>query len=152
MAMTRRTMNRIAGGAIQGLSGAGFPLTQLAIGRLGRRGAVIVAGVTAGLLARDVAMIAMGTPSRLQPGPARLLWAETAVAAAATGASLLLLRDPDAAAARLPGWHVPRRELLRRFAIGTLFGLHTMRFRIYVAPGSGRRGPVAVGKVPGASW
>jgi hypothetical protein len=134
-------MNRTMGTAIQGLSGAGFPLTQLAIGRLGRRGAVLVAGVAAGLLVRDVAMIAMGTPHRLQPGPARLLWAETAVAAVATGASLLLLRDPDVAAARLPGRNVPPRELVRRFAIGTLFGLHTMRFRIYLAPGSGRRDP-----------
>jgi hypothetical protein len=135
------TMNRTMGTAIQGLSCAGFPLTQLAMGRLGRRGAVLVAAVTAGMLVRDVALIAVATPHRLQQGPARLLWAETAIAAVATGASLLLLRDPDVAAARLRGWNVPTRELVRRLAIGTLFGLHTMRFRIYLAPGSGRRDP-----------
>ena len=137
--------NRVLGQMVLGLSGAGFPLTQLAIGRLGRPGAVLVVGVTAGLLARDAALVAMGAPQRLQPGAARLLWAETAVAAAATGAGLLLLRDPAVAAARERGWNVPRRELFRRFAIGTLFGLHTMRFRIYLSPGSGRLEPGSTG-------
>jgi hypothetical protein len=36
------------GQLVLGLSGAGFPLTQLAIRRLGRRGAVITEGVEAG--------------------------------------------------------------------------------------------------------
>jgi hypothetical protein len=127
------------GGAVLALSGAGFPLTQLAIRALGRRGATLVGAVTAGLLVRDVYLVATGTPGRLQPGPARLLWAETAVAALATGAGLVLLRDPDVASARQPGWRVPRGELVRRLAVGTLFGLHTMRYRIYLGPGSGRR-------------
>jgi hypothetical protein len=138
-------MHPVLGQAILGLSGAGFPLAQVAIKRFGRRGAVLVAGVSAGLLARDVALIAAGAPDRLTPGPARLLWAETAAAAAATGAGLLLLRDPEVAAARQRGWQAPPMELVRRFAVGTLFGLHTMRFRIYLAPGSGRRNPEAAG-------
>ncbi len=133
-------MNRALGAAILGLSGAGFPLTQLAIARLGRRGAIVVAGVTAGLFVRDAAMLAAGAPRRLQPGPAGLLWAETAVAAAATAAGLLLLRDPDVAAARMPGWRVGPSELARRLAIGMLFGLHTLRYRIYLARlGAARR-------------
>ncbi len=127
--------------AVLVLSGMGFPITQVTIARLGRRGAALVAGVTAGLLVRDATLIVTGTPGRLQPGAARLLWAETAVAAAATGAGLLLLRDPEVAAARKRGWDVPTQELFRRFAVGALFGLHTVRFQIYLAPGSGRRVP-----------
>ena len=143
-------MNRALGRVVMGLSGAGFPLTQSAIGRFGRPGAVLVVGVTAGLLARDAALVAMGTPHRLQPGPSRLLWAETAVAVAATGAGLLLLRDPEVAAARDPGWNVPRRELFRRFAIGMLFGLHTLRLRVYLSPGSGRLEPGSGRLEPGS--
>ena len=132
-------MDHVLGKAILGLSGAGFPLTQVAINRLGRPGAVLVAGVTAGLLVRDVALISRGTADRLRPGPARLLWAETATASAATGAGLLLLRDPVVTAARQPGWRVAPEELVRRVAVGLVFGLHTMRFRIYLSPGSGQR-------------
>jgi hypothetical protein len=137
-------MGRLLGSVILGLGSAGFPLTQLAIARLGRRGAVLAVGVTGGLFVRDAALIATGTPGRLQPAPAALLWAETAVAAAATGAGFLLLRDPGVAAARQRGWSVSRMELFRRFAVGTLFGLHTMRMRIYLAPGSGRRDPATL--------
>ena len=145
-------MDHVLGQVILGLSGAGFPLTQVVINRLGRPGAVLVTGVTAGLLVRDVALIARGAPGRLTPGPARLLWAETGAAAAATGAGLLLLRDPDVAAARQPGWHVAPGEIARRVAVGTLFGLHTMRFRIYLAPGSGRRDEAPLGASrPGGS-
>lgn len=134
-----RPMNRFAGQAILGLSGAGFPLTQLAIRRLGRPGALLVIGVTGGLLVRDLAMVAGGAPARLQPGPARMLVAETVVAAAATAAGVVALGDRGLEAARTQGWHLPVTELLRRFLVGTLFGLHTMRFRIFLAPGSGRR-------------
>ncbi len=144
-------MNRTLGRLVMGLSGAGFPLTQSAIARLGRPGAVLVVGVTAGLLARDAALVAMGAPRRLQRGPSRLLWAETAVAVAATGAGLLLLRDPEVAAARDQGWNVPRRELFRRFAIGMLFGLHAWRLRIYLSPGSGLLEPGADLREPGSS-
>jgi hypothetical protein len=44
-------------------------------------------------------------------------------------------------AATTRGWHVGSRELIHRAAVGTLFGIHTMRFRIYLAPGSGLRVP-----------
>ncbi|HYO44851.1 MAG TPA: hypothetical protein VES19_16760 [Candidatus Limnocylindrales bacterium] len=127
------------GSVVLALSGSGYPLTQLAIARLGRLGACVAAGVTGALLARDVALIATGTPGRLGPVPARLLWAETAAAAAATAAGIALLRDPGVAAARVRGWNVPPAELFRRLALGTLFGLHTVRFRVYLSPGSGGR-------------
>ena len=126
---------------ILALSGAGFPLTQLAIARFGRRGAMFVQAVVVGLLLRDIELIVSGAPSRLRAGPAALLWAEVAAAAAAATAGALLLRDPEVAAARQPGWAVPRRELFRRVAVGTLFGLHTVRFRMYLSPGSGLRRP-----------
>jgi hypothetical protein len=134
-------MNAILGSTIMGLSAAGFPLTQLVIGRFGRAGACASVAVAGGLLARDLALVATGTPGRLEPGPARLLWAETAAAAVATGAGLALLRDREVAAARAKGWNVPPAELLRRIAMGMLFGLHTMRFRIYQSAGSGLRRP-----------
>ena len=93
------------GRAVLALSGLGFPLTQLAIRRFGRPGAVAVEGVCGGLLVRDAAMIALGVPGRLRRGPAVLLWLEAA----------------------------------RRVAIGALFGIHTVRFRIYLQPDSGRK-------------
>jgi hypothetical protein len=142
-------MNRALGGAILGLSGAGFPLTQLAIRAMGRRGAILVEGVAAGLLVRDVGMIARGAPGRLSRGPAALLWMETAAAGVAVVTGLDLLRDPEVSAARADGWHVPARELARRVALGTLFGLHTTRFRIFLSPGSGLRGSSA--EVAGAA-
>jgi hypothetical protein len=134
-------MGRLVGNLILGLGSAGFPLTQLAIARLGRAGAVLAVGITGGLFVRDAALIATGMPGRLQRAPAALLWAETAVAAAATGSGLLLLRDPGVAAARQRGWSVSRMELFRRFAVGALFGLRTMRLRIELASSQAPRDP-----------
>jgi len=81
-----------------GMSGAGFPLTQLAIRRLGRRGAIITEGVCVGLAVRDAAMVASGVPARLRRGPAFLLWLELVVAVSAAGLELSLAVDPGAAA------------------------------------------------------
>ena len=132
-------MNRALGSVILGLSGAGFPLTQAAIRRFGHRGAVLTVGVTGALLARDVALIAGGAPKQLPPGPRALLLAEAATAGLASGVGIMLLRDPEVRAARQPGWNVSRQELVRRIAIGALFGLLTMRVRVSLAPGSGLR-------------
>lgn len=131
-------MSGPAGRVVLTLSGMGFPLTQLAIKRLGRRGAAIVEIVCGGLLARDTAMLAAGAPGRLRRGPALLLWLETAVGVVAVVASLRPLLDGEArqrtSEARPDG-----PEGVRRAAIGLLFGLHTMRFRIYLQPDHGRR-------------
>ena len=129
------------GRGVLALSGMGFPLTQVAIRRLGRPGAALVELVCGGLLARDAAMLASGAPGRLRRGPAVLLWLETAVGLGAVLAGLGPLLSGTARS------HVsdPRPDApegLRRAAIGLLFGLHTLRFRIYLQPGNGRR-PVA---------
>lgn len=140
--LQRRPATPRPGQIVLAASAAGYPLTQLAIRRLGRRGAVIVELVCSGLLVRDVALIALGTPRRLRRGPATLLWLETGAALAATALGLRPVVDPGAL--RLAR---ERRatgiEVARRAAVRTLFGLHTARYRIYLRPDRGRR--VAVG-------
>ena len=132
-------MRRALGQLTLTVSGSGLALTQLVIRRGGRRGALVAEAVSAGLLVRDVAMIATGVPRRLSRGPAVLLYAEAGAAAIATGAGLRAMGSSGLEDARKPGWKVPPGELVRRLAVGTLFGLHTVRFRIYLSPGSGRR-------------
>jgi hypothetical protein len=126
------------GQVVLGLGSAGFPLTQLAIRRLGRPGAIITEGVCVGVAVRDAALIASGAPSRLRRGPAFLLWLElvAAVMAAVTGARLT--SDPGASA-RADTPKPDRMETARRAMVGLLFGLHTMRFRIYLRPDHGLR-------------
>ncbi|MFI5042492.1 MAG: hypothetical protein ACHQNA_11715 [Acidimicrobiales bacterium] len=126
------------GRGVLALSGMGFPLTQLAIRRLGRGGAALVEVVCGGLLARDASMLAMGAPSRLRRGPALLLWLETLVGVVAVVAGLRPLLD-EAARGRTSEPRPDAPEGVRRAAIGLLFGLHTMRFRIYLQPAHGRR-------------
>jgi hypothetical protein len=126
-------------------SGLGFPMTQAAIRRLGRPGAILVEAVAAGLLVRDLALVATGAPGRLRRGPAFMLYAETVVAAASAGLCLPLIAD-DGARRRASGPRPSALEALRRFALGTLFGLHTMRFRIYLQPDRGRRPSITPAK------
>ena len=73
------------------LSAMGYPLTRLAIGRLGRRGAVVVEAIAATLLVRDAALVASGTPTVLRTAPARLLYLELAAAIVATLTGLRLV-------------------------------------------------------------
>ena len=127
-----------AGRVVLGLSGLGFPLTQMAIRRFGRPGAAVVEAVSVGLLARDVAMIAAGAPSRLRRGPAALLWLEAAAAALAAVLGMRLLADAGARGRALDA-RPSGSEALRRFALGAQFGLHTLRFRIYLRPDRGLR-------------
>jgi hypothetical protein len=134
------------GRLVLALSGAGFPLTQVAIRRLGRRGAIVTEAVCVGLAVRDAALIAAGVPGRLRRGPALLLWLELAAAlvAAALGLPLATGRtDVGHATDARPG----RREAARRAAVGTLFGLHTTRFRIYLQPDHGRRPATSTGRL-----
>jgi deazaflavin-dependent oxidoreductase (nitroreductase family) len=128
----------VVGRLVLGLSAMGFPLTQLAIRRLGARGALIAEVVSGGLLIRDTVLVATGTPGRLRRGPALLLWLETAVAGLAVVVGLRPVVDAEArrqALERRPD----RAEVIRRAAVGMLFGLHTTRFRIYLRPDRGRR-------------
>ncbi len=120
------------------VSGMGFPLTQGVLRRGGRGDALLVEVIVAGLLTRDVAMIAVGAPGRLRRGPAMMLWLEASVAAIATVMGIRLVFDP-AARVHAAETRPTRFEGLRRAAVGTLFGLRTMRFRIDMAPDRGRR-------------
>jgi len=137
------------GRAILGLSAVGFPLTQVAIVRFGRRGAIAVELVTAGLLIRDLVLVARGTPRRLRPGPAVLLGLETVAAGAAAALGLPAVRDrsalDQAQARRATGL-----EIVRRAAVGSLFGLHTARFRIYLQPDRGLRQPAPTARTEDA--
>lgn len=119
------------------VSALGYPLTQAVIRGFGRRGAVVVEAVCIGLLIRDVVLIAIGTPRVLRPGPAALLWAEAIAAAAASAATVRLVRDE--AAVRAASGPPTKVEALGRVAVATLFGLHTLRFWIYLQPDQGLR-------------
>ncbi len=129
------------GHAVLALSALGYPLTQLAIRSLGRRGALLVEAACGGLLARDMAMLASGAPRRLRRGPGLLLWCEAVVATAAVLLGVGLLVDQDRATGR--PLQVKRSEVLRRGAVCLLFGLHTVRFWVYLQPDRGRRPPAS---------
>lgn len=131
-------MSKLIGRAVLAASAAGYPLTQAVIRRFGRRGAVAVELISAGLLARDLTLIRSGAVGRLRRLPALLLWLETIAAAAATSAGLAALlsdRSRQPASPRRGGGSDP----IGRAALGTLFGLHTIRFWIYLQPDRGRR-------------
>jgi hypothetical protein len=128
------------GRAVLVLSGLGFPLTQVAISRFGRRGAGVVEMVSLGLLLRDGVMIARGAPGRLRRFPAVLLRLETVAAAVAAVAGARLLIDRHALTRAASG-RPDAPEGLRRAAVGTLFGLHTYRFWIFLQPDHGRARP-----------
>jgi hypothetical protein len=131
-------MSPIIGQALLVLSGMGFPMSQAVLRRFGRGGAVVVEAVAVGLLARDVALVASGAPRLLRRGPAILLGLETGAAALAAAATLPLLGSAVARERALATRPAPA-EALRRFALGLLFGLHTLRFRIYLGPDHGLR-------------
>ena len=130
-------MNLRLGKIVLGLSAAGYPLTELAIRRLGRRGAVVTEVACCGLAVRDAAMVVAGVPTRLRLGPAILLWMELVAAVAASGLGLQSAIDDEGCkrARADPG----PAETARRFAVGALFGLHTVRFWIYLQPDQGRK-------------
>lgn len=112
------------------ISGLGFPLSQMAIRRLGRSGAAVVVGVTTALLFRDAYLVSSGAPRGLRPVPAALLYLElgTALMASVLGLLALTSRGLAETTVQAPGV----LEVARRVALGTLFGLHTWRFAIYV--------------------
>ena len=132
-------MSPMAGRIVLVVSGLGFPLTQVAIRRFDRAGAVAAQSVAVGLFVRDAALIASGAPRRLRRGPARMLWLEAAIAAVAAALCLPLVFDESARRRAAAARPATGGEAARRVAMGALFGLHTMRFRIYLTPDRGRR-------------
>ena len=125
------------GRLLLGLSAAGYPLTQIAIRRFGRAGAVVTETACLALVVRDAAMVATGTPARLRRGPAALLYLEAAVAGSATALGIRLIID--GAAVDRVGASPDAVEAARRAAVAALFVLHTARLRIYLRPDQGRR-------------
>jgi deazaflavin-dependent oxidoreductase (nitroreductase family) len=125
--------------AALGASAVAFPLTQALIARIGRVGAMAVEGVAGGLLLRDAILVRRGTPQRLRRWPAALLWLEIAAASCATVTGIVAVRRP---AGRVDGSAAGLLEAARRASVSVLFGLHTVRFWIYLQPDRGRL-PVA---------
>lgn len=130
-------MNPRLGKVVLGLSAAGYPLTELAIRRLGWRGAVIAEVACCGLSVRDAAMVVTGVPTRLRLGPSILLWMELTAAVASSVLGLQSAIDDEYCkrARADPG----PAEVARRFAVGALFALHTVRFWIWLQPDQGRK-------------
>ncbi|MGB7961584.1 MAG: hypothetical protein WCF12_01305 [Propionicimonas sp.] len=135
-------MHGTTGRVVLVLSGVGFPLTQLVIARFGRRGAAVVEVVTAGLLIRDAVLVGSGAPTRLRRGPAVLLHLELAAAAVATAAGVRPIAT-GTIQMFTGGAGMDAIEAVRRAAVGTLFGLHTLRWWIYLSPDHGLRQPPA---------
>ena len=134
-AMEGTGVNPRLGKVVLGLSAAGYPLTELAIRRFGRRGAVVTEVASCGLAVRDAAMVVAGVPNRLRRVPAILLWMELTAAVAASGLGLQSAIDDESCNRA----RADPLEIARRFALGALFGLHTVRFWIYLQPDQGRR-------------
>ncbi|MGO9560973.1 MAG: hypothetical protein ACLPQS_09415 [Acidimicrobiales bacterium] len=130
-------MNPRLGKVVLGLSAAGYPLTEFAIRRFGRRGAVVTEVACGGLAVRDAAMVVAGVPTRLRLVPAVLLWMELAAAVAASGSGLQSAIDDEFCERARANPGPP--EIARRFAVAALFGLHTVRFWIYLQPDQGRK-------------
>lgn len=128
-------MNSRIGLLVLGASAAGPPLTDLALRRGGRRGALVVEGVCAALALRDLAMIVGGAPRRLRRTPAALLVLELGAAAVASAVGL----RPVVAGKGAQDVLSPSAAATQRLAVGALFALHTVRFHIYLGPGQGRR-------------
>jgi hypothetical protein len=130
-------MNPRLGKIVLGLSAAGYPLMEFAIRRFGRRGAVVTEVACGGLAVRDAAMIIAAVPTRLRLVPAVLLWMELAAAVAASGLGLQSAIDDEFCECARANPGPP--EIARRFAVAALFGLHTVRFWIYLQPDQGRK-------------
>lgn len=131
-------MHWATGRAVLVLSGFGFPLTQLVIAQFGRRGAAVVEVVTTGLLIRDAVLVGSGAPEHLRRGPAVMLHLELAAAAVASAAGVRAIAAGTTQMGSERPW-VDVVEGARRAAVGTLFGLHTLRWWIYLSPDRGLR-------------
>jgi hypothetical protein len=134
----RKRMRPLLGKVVLVVSGLGFPLTQAAIARGGRRGAVLVEGVAVALLVRDGALVRSGLPARLLPLPRLLLRLELGAAILAALTGLTAVARPSQRGDRSAAGVL---ESVRRLAVGLLFGLHTYRFKIYLEPDRGLRPP-----------
>jgi hypothetical protein len=127
-----------------GLVGMGFPVTQVVIRRFGRAGAVAVEAASVCVLARDLGQVAAGAPRTMRRGAAVLLWLETLAAAVASVLGLRLILNAEARLRALDPRPVGP-EVARRFALGAMFGMGSMRLRSSLQPDDGSLQP---GDVP----
>jgi hypothetical protein len=139
------------------LSASGVPIGIVALRRLGRLGGLLLEVAASALGIRAVAMVATGTPRRLQPVPRLLLYVEAAMdgLAAVAGFWTWVWRPfsrPTRAkrAGRGVGRHWRWRTLPSARGMGTAWItpvaigawmvaliLHTARMAIYISPGRG---------------
>ncbi len=112
--------------AVTVVVGAGLPISQLAIKRLRWPGAAAVTAVSTAILVADLANLAT---NRSTGTIRRLVRLEAATAGAATIAGARLLLDPGVESALAEGWQIRRSEMLRRLALGLLFGILSARVR-----------------------
>jgi hypothetical protein len=141
------TTNVWADRALLALSGFGGTISQFAIARLGRPGAIGSAAACNALLLRDAVLLVSGTTEELKRGPAGLLILETGVAVASVLSIRLLFNDRAMGLAQGEGASTP--EVVRRVAVTALFALHTGRYSIYLRPGHGHRSRDVDQAVPG---
>ncbi|MHB8959877.1 MAG: hypothetical protein ACYDAN_09650 [Candidatus Limnocylindrales bacterium] len=116
-----------------GLIGMGFPLSQFVIRRFGTAGAIAVEAASVGVLARDIGLAAAGAPRTMRRGAAVLLWLETSAAALASVLGLRLILGAEGRGRALDQRPVGP-ELARRLALGTMFGMRTMRIHSSLRP------------------
>ena len=125
-------VERFGGYALLVSAGAGVVASVVAPPRWGRVGGACVIGGLCVLAVRDTAMIASGSPRRLQVIPGALLVAEPVCASAgiALGGKAWLGKDGVGAG--------PLNRLATVLAV-TSFAIHAIRQAIYLTPGHGRR-------------
>jgi hypothetical protein len=137
--MSEVLVRRLLDLALTVVVSAGLPISQLAIKRLRWPGAAAVTAVSAGILVADLANLATNRSTGTIRRAVRL---EAATAGAATVAGARLLLDPGVESALAEGWQVRRSEMLRRLALGLLFGILSARVRSQAA---------SAGQAPGTS-
>ena len=123
---------RFGGYALLVSAGAGVVASVLAPRRWGRVGGECVIGGLCILAARDTAMIASGSPRRLQVIPGVLLVAEPVCASAGIALGGKAWFDEDGVG------RGPLKRLATILAV-TSFAIHAIRQAIYLTPGHGRR-------------
>ena len=123
---------RFGGYALLVSAGAGVVASVLAPRHWGRVGGACVIGGLCILAARDTAMIASGSPRRLQVIPGVLLVAEPVCASAGIALGGKAWFDEDGVGGG------PLNRLATVLAV-TSFAIHAIRQAIYLTPGHGRR-------------
>jgi hypothetical protein len=113
------------------LSLAGWPLTRLVAARWGRRGGLVVEGVSLLLLGRVLQLIIGGAPGKLRALPRWLVYVELATDALALATGL----PASIGSARLAP--------LNNLAVASMFLIHSVRFAIYLSPGGQATSPCA---------